>query len=38
MVALASSMGLVEVAVAQGNAAERLGIVVGDPVTVGWLR
>jgi len=38
LVALASSMGLLEVAVASGNAAKRLKVIVGDYVAVGWLR
>ena len=38
LIALASSEGLFEVAVVEGNAAERLDVVVGDPVTVGWAR
>jgi S-adenosylmethionine hydrolase len=36
LVALVSSVGLFEVAVNQGNAAERLSVRVGDPMTVGW--
>jgi S-adenosylmethionine hydrolase len=38
LVVLVSSVGLFEVAVSQGSAAERLGIKVGDAVTVGWAR
>ena len=38
LVALTSSVGLFEVAVVQGSAAKRLGVKVGDPVTVGWQR
>jgi S-adenosylmethionine hydrolase len=38
LVALVSSAGLFELAVCQGNGAERLGVKVGDPVTVGWAR
>jgi S-adenosylmethionine hydrolase len=38
LVALVSSTGLFEVAVSGGNAAARLGVRVGDAVTVGWVR
>jgi S-adenosylmethionine hydrolase len=38
LVALASSSGLLEIAVAKGNAARRLGAEVGTPVTIGWAR
>jgi S-adenosylmethionine hydrolase len=38
LVALASSNGMLEVAVAQGNAARKLAAGVGTPVTVGWVR
>jgi S-adenosylmethionine hydrolase len=38
LVALVSSTGTLEVAVVQGNAAKRLGAVVGTPVSVGWKR
>jgi S-adenosylmethionine hydrolase len=36
VVALASSNGMLEVAVVQGNAARKLKASVGTPVTVGW--
>jgi S-adenosyl-L-methionine hydrolase (adenosine-forming) len=38
LVALASSNGMLEVAVVQGNAARKLKAGVGTPVTVGWAR
>ena len=38
VVALKSSNGMLEVAVAHGNAARKLGASVGTPVTVGWGR
>ncbi|HKI33840.1 MAG TPA: SAM-dependent chlorinase/fluorinase [Gemmataceae bacterium] len=38
LVALTSSNGLLEIAVAQGNAARRLGAEVGTPVTIGWAK
>jgi S-adenosylmethionine hydrolase len=38
LVALVSSVGLFEVAVARGSAAERLKVRAGDAVTVGWAR
>ena len=38
LVALASSNGMLEVAVAQGSAARKLKAGVGTPVTVGWDR
>jgi S-adenosylmethionine hydrolase len=38
LVALVSSNGMLEVAVAQGNAARKLAATVGTPVTVGWAR
>jgi S-adenosyl-L-methionine hydrolase (adenosine-forming) len=38
LVALASSNGMLEVAVVQGNAARKLKAGVGTPVTVGWTR
>jgi S-adenosylmethionine hydrolase len=38
LVALPSSNGLLEVAVAQGNAARKLDAAVGTAVTVGWLK
>jgi S-adenosylmethionine hydrolase len=38
LVALASSNGMLEVAVVQGNAARALKAGVGTPVTVGWAR
>ena len=38
LVALPSSIGLLEIAVARGNAAERLGATVGQPVTIGWAK
>jgi S-adenosylmethionine hydrolase len=38
VVALASSNGMLEVAVVQGNAARKLRASVGTPITVGWAR
>jgi S-adenosylmethionine hydrolase len=38
LVVLASSAGLLEVAVAQGNAARKLKAAVGTPVVIGWTR
>jgi S-adenosylmethionine hydrolase len=38
LVALASSNGMLEVAVVQGNAARRLRATIGTPITVGWSR
>jgi S-adenosylmethionine hydrolase len=38
LVALASSAGLLEVAVVQGNAAVRLAARVGTPVSIGWSK
>jgi S-adenosylmethionine hydrolase len=38
LVVLASSAGLLEVAVSQGNAARRLKVQVGTPVTIEWVR
>jgi S-adenosylmethionine hydrolase len=38
LVVLVSSVGMFEVAVCQGNAAKRLGVKVGDAVSMGWAR
>jgi S-adenosylmethionine hydrolase len=38
LVALRSSGGLLEIAVAQGSATQRLGARVGTPVKIGWSR